>query len=105
MEKHLRPLVGVRRMILLVTVLGIGWPVAAWAQTADAEKELRASFGKAMALQRQGQYREALPYYQKALDLAPSVFGKDDLNTAVIQNNLANLYLDVGQYANAEPLY
>jgi CHAT domain-containing protein/tetratricopeptide (TPR) repeat protein len=72
---------------------------------ADADKEYRAALARAKDLEGQGQYREALPYYQKALDLVPAVFGKDHINIAVIQQFIAGLYRRTGEYAKAEPLY
>jgi len=91
--------------LLLVMVLAAALPFAALAQTADAAREVRAAYDKALALERQGKYAEALPYYQKALDLARATFGKDHVNTATIQNGLACLYKDLDQYAKAETLY
>jgi CHAT domain-containing protein/tetratricopeptide (TPR) repeat protein len=90
--------------LLLVSVLGMAVPAGAAGQTADAEKECRAAHNKGRALQDQGLYREALPYFQKALELAPAAFGKDHLITAAIQNDLGCLHANLGQYAKAEPL-
>jgi len=65
-----------------------------------------AAFNKAWDLQKAAKYREALPLYERALELAPKAYGKDDLaNTAVILNHLGIVYSDMGQYAKAEPFY
>src|SRR5262245_43712540 len=92
-------------IVLAATLLGLAIPVPGWAQDTAAEKELRTAFDKGRALVEQGKYTEALPYYQKALELAPTVFGRDHTNTAVILNNLAILYSDMGQHAKAELLH
>jgi len=52
-----------------------------------------------------GKYREALPYYEKALELAPRALGENSPDTATILNNLAGLYQEMGQYAKAESLH
>jgi CHAT domain-containing protein/Tfp pilus assembly protein PilF len=88
--------------LLLVTVLGLALPAGAWAQGRDAA---RAAWEKARALQEQGHDQEALIHYQKAVDLAVSMFGKEHVNTATIQKDLAGLYDHMGQFAKAEPLY
>jgi len=81
------------------------WTMPALAQNGDAEKECREAFSKGRTLYDMGKYREALPYYEKALELAPRAFGENSPNTAIIVSNLANLYKNMGQYAKAEPLY
>jgi tetratricopeptide (TPR) repeat protein len=71
----------------------------------DDEATQRAAFDKGMELYTKGQLREAVPYLQKALELAPRVYGQDHENVASCCANLANLYRAMGQYAKAEPLY
>jgi CHAT domain-containing protein/tetratricopeptide (TPR) repeat protein len=72
---------------------------------ADDREDLFAALKKGMSLYDQGNYREAAGYLERALELAPTVFGREHESTAAILNNLANLYKDMGQYGKAEPLY
>jgi len=72
---------------------------------------------KGIALQKAGQAKEALPYYEQSLELSQRLFGQSHENTAAVLgvlaslyvastlNNLASLYSDMGQYAKAEPLF
>ncbi len=72
---------------------------------ADDEADLRAAFGEGQTLDQKGDYPGAAKAYERALELAPQVFGSEDKDTAAILNNLANMYQKMGQYAKAEPLY
>jgi CHAT domain-containing protein len=71
----------------------------------DDREDLFAAFNKGKALQDQGKYREALPFFERALKLAPEVFGAEHENTATILNYLGMVYEGMGQYAKAEPLF
>ena len=53
----------------------------------------------------QGKYREAIPYAEKAVELAKRVYGPGNFGTVQSLNNLAMLYQDMGEYAEAKPLY
>lgn len=72
---------------------------------ADDREDLIASWKKGEALNAQGKYREAAPYFERALALAPSVFGPEHENTAAMLGNLGLLYHAMGEYAKAEPLF
>ena len=74
------------------------------AQQSSSEKKLQAVFQKAVALQNQTKYQEALPYYERALELARNIYGENHLGTATVMNNLGTLYYSLGQYAKAKPL-
>jgi CHAT domain-containing protein len=63
-----------------------------------------AAFKKAQESESQGDWKAAIAQYEKALVLAPHVFGEKDQNTAAIMNNLAGMYQQMGQYSKAEPL-
>src|SRR2546422_69453 len=78
-------------------------PVDAVCQT--PREELDAAFKKGTMLQDQGKHAEAIPFYEKALALAQTVFGPDHLDTAGITVTLANCYQRVGRLADAEPLF
>ena len=67
--------------------------------------ELDQAYRQGMALHKKGQYKEAIPFFQKALELGEREFGPDHKTTAIYINNLALLYDNQGRYADAEPLY
>ncbi|OQW93106.1 MAG: kinesin, partial [Beggiatoa sp. IS2] len=52
-----------------------------------------------------GDTAQALPLYQRALEICERVLGKDHPDTATSLNNLALLYNNTGDYAQALPLY
>jgi CHAT domain-containing protein/Tfp pilus assembly protein PilF len=90
---------------LLVVVVGLLLaPARGEAQDAD-KKELLDARTKAVALAKQGKVGEAIQQYEKALALAPKVYGSQHKETAALMNSLALLYRDEGQYATAEPLF
>jgi tetratricopeptide (TPR) repeat protein len=67
--------------------------------------EVEALYRRADGLRKAGKTQEATKVYEQAVEKAGSAFGKDHVNTALLMNNLAALYDDLGQYAKAEPLY
>src|SRR5262245_17906289 len=86
-------------ILVLVSVLVAGERLG-FAQTDDLRKELDAAFQK--GADKEGKDAEAIPYFEKALALAPRVFGPDHLNTAGIMNTLASTYQKTGEDAKAE---
>jgi len=52
-----------------------------------------------------GEYTQAEPLYEQALDIYRRVLGDDHALTATSLNNLAGLYKDQEYFAKAEPLY
>jgi tetratricopeptide (TPR) repeat protein len=54
---------------------------------------------------KQGRYREALPFYRKALQIREQQLGTDHPDVATSLNNLALLYQAQGRYGEAEPFY
>ena len=59
---------------------------------------------RAVALYGEGKYAEAIPFAERALTLARSVYGEEYRVTLRAANNLALLYQNVGRYSEAEPL-
>ena len=64
----------------------------ATAQVRTGQEECRAAFMKGFALCEQGKYREALPHYERALELHLRFFGENNSNTATTRNNLATAH-------------
>src|SRR4029450_3212910 len=59
----------------------------------------------AVSLRAQGQYAEALASSQQALAVFEREVGPDHPDVANVLNNLAGIYQDQGEYAEAERLY
>src|SRR5690349_12193773 len=71
----------------------------------EKNDELMAAFAKGQALEKKGQYAEALRQFERMLELAPEVFGEDHPNTASIMNRAGLLQFRMGQVAKAESLF
>lgn len=78
------------------------WVAAA---QADDEQEVYDACKRAYQLDQQAEWLAAAREYESALALARRAFGANDKKTAAIQNNLANDYLRLREFAKAEPLY
>ncbi|MGV2390684.1 MAG UNVERIFIED_CONTAM: tetratricopeptide repeat protein [Microcystis novacekii LVE1205-3] len=52
-----------------------------------------------------GQYKQALPISQQALEIRGKILGNDHPDYAAFLNNLAVLYESMGQYEQALPLH
>src|SRR4030042_2026133 len=55
-------------------------------------------------LYRQGRYKEAIPFAERALSIYEKALGPDHPNVADSLNNLAALYKALGDYQKAQPL-
>ncbi|MFO0810962.1 MAG: tetratricopeptide repeat protein [Gemmataceae bacterium] len=88
-------------LVLILTAL---IAANAAAQPDDAA-EWRAAFAKGSELEAKADYAQAAKHYERALALAPRVFGPNHVNTGITLNNLANVYRSQGRSAAAEPLY
>lgn len=60
---------------------------------------------EAAQLYQQGKYKEALPLAKRCLQIREKVFGPSDDALRIALNNLAQVYMALGKYENAEPLY
>ncbi|HWB14052.1 MAG TPA: tetratricopeptide repeat protein [Pirellulales bacterium] len=87
----------VLRMVLLLALAPIS--------EAAANEEFSAAFDKAKSLADKADHAAAAREYELALEIAERVFGSQAEDTAIVLNNLAFAYNDLGQYAKAEPLY
>lgn len=61
-------------------------------QTPADLAELEGAFLKGMAFSREGKYEQALPFLERAAELAPAVFGPFHKNTSDILNTLGGAY-------------
>src|SRR5271166_5136087 len=50
----------------------------------------------------QGRYREAIPLAKKLVTLTKQFLGRNNSDTAASLNNLAYLYMQIGEYTDAE---
>jgi tetratricopeptide (TPR) repeat protein len=91
-------------LLALCAIAGLA-PAVAEAQDNSANTQLQAAFANGQKLAAAGKHAEAVVQFERALKLAPSVFGANDVNTASIQGNLANSYNSLRKYDKAEPLY
>ena len=73
------------------------------AQESDLEKA-RLLMQQAEKLYQQGCYNDAIPIAENALTIRERVLGSRHADVATILNNLAMLYLSLGNYAQAEPM-
>jgi tetratricopeptide (TPR) repeat protein len=75
-------------------------------QSDDDEFNLLESVNQQVqTLYKRGNYQEAIPLAEKAVEIAKRVYGPEQPNTATSLNNLAALYEVMGDYAKAEPPY
>lgn len=72
---------------------------------AHAQETAGDGYAKAMELFHAGSYEQALPYFQRELDLAEARHGPDDPAIAVSLNNLAEANRLAGRLDEAEALY
>lgn len=53
----------------------------------------------------QGNYREAIKYYERRLEIQEKVQGKENIDTASTLNNIGNVYADLSNYSEAIKYY
>ncbi len=59
----------------------------------------------AEALERLGQFAQAVPYYQQAVELGRQAYGTGSFEYAITLASLASIYHEIGNYIQAEPLF
>ena len=77
----------VSRWLIILLVAGVLFPAAGWSGSGELTKAIKQS----KDLQRQGKIEEALPFAEQALSIIKAIFGKDDLNVAILHDHLAAL--------------
>ncbi len=94
----------VRRTILCLATI-IFWAAHDPHMASGQSSELLVAYNSYNTLYQQGRYSEAEPYAKEALRQGTEKFGPNDPSTALLLNNLAELYRAQGRYAEAEPLH
>ena len=87
--------------VVLIMILGLSLLPIACTQ----EGTWKALIDQAEALQKQGNYREAIPVAVEAMKVAEDTFGPNHPKTAISLDLLADLFRLQRQYSKAEPLY
>ena len=80
---------------------GLSGPI--WGQS--LEEQLVTSLQRYQELGAQGNYAEAIPSVKKFIELSEKQFGLGDEFTVIATNNLAEYYVLLGRYAEAEQIY
>ena len=91
-----------RRVSMKGLLLGLWLAMAAGIAMAD---DLADAQDRGLELFRAGRYSEALPHFEKALDLAEARYGAEDPSVAYDLNNLAETQRLLERYDRAEQLY
>ena len=78
----------IARMVALILVILWLWPTSLHAQS----EALDEANNQGRALYEAGWYKQAIPFWDKALELSEREFGPDHETTAIFLNNLALLY-------------
>jgi len=86
------------RLMFLVAVLAYA---NCYSKTSKLQEELDNSINQGAGLMKNGQYKEALPYLQKALEISEKGFGTNDDFTAGIASLLAGDLAKLGDYKKA----
>jgi tetratricopeptide (TPR) repeat protein len=95
------------RGLVLLTAVGVivGYWFAPWDRQAANAQKLQAIVGRATVARERGDYAEAAKQFEEALKIASSVLDADDPELVGMHNNLANLYVALQRYAEAERHY
>ena len=70
----------------------------------STKAEVDALYQKWRAMHKQGRYVEALNYSKELVPAGEKAFGKDHPNVAIFLDNLAQEYVNLGDYTKAEPI-
>ena len=96
---HIFAIQAILRTLLTCVVFASAHAAQTWA---PGEKEL---FNQYVELSYAGLDTEAIPVIKRLIELCENFHGPTDPDTAAALNNLARLYRNTGDYANAEPLF
>src|SRR5688500_15531895 len=90
-------------VLVLVSHVLVAAP-GAWAQYNSLEFQLQSAYQRVVALSERGQWAEAIPNCEEALELAQRAYGSRDPKAAALLNHLAMLYVKQSRYTEAEHL-
>jgi CHAT domain-containing protein/Tfp pilus assembly protein PilF len=96
--------VGYRDFLIFLTFLLLLKPSVAAIDNDPALHEARKLYQGALKLRDAGKYDEAIPLFERALEIRERIFGPDHRDVADVLNSLAILYYYKGDYVRAEPL-
>ena len=96
--------VGYRGFLIFLTFLLLLKPSVAAIDNDSALHEARNLYQGALKLRDAGKYDEAIPLFERALEIRERIFGPDHRDVADVLNSLAILYYYKGDYVRAEPL-
>src|SRR5262249_43574991 len=96
--------VGYRDFLIFLTFLLLLKPSVAAIDNDPALHEARRLYQGALKLRDAGKYDEAIPLFERALEIRERIFGPDHRDVADVLNSLAILYYYKGDYVRAEPL-
>jgi CHAT domain-containing protein/Tfp pilus assembly protein PilF len=96
--------VGYRDFLISLTFLLLLKPSVAAIDNDPALQEARKLYQGALKLRDAGKYDEAIPLFERALEIRERIFGPDHRDVADVLNSLAILYYYKGDYVRAEPL-
>jgi CHAT domain-containing protein/Tfp pilus assembly protein PilF len=87
-------------MFLSIVALAFGQSI--WAQNPVGLKELNTLFLKGNELRTKNKVEESIPFFEKAAEMAPQVFGPQHSNTASIHRTAGSANFDAHRFAVAE---
>jgi CHAT domain-containing protein/Tfp pilus assembly protein PilF len=96
--------VGYRDFLIFLTFLLLLRPSVAAIENDPALHEARKLYQAALKLRDADKYDEAIPLFERALEIRERILGRDHRDVADVLNSLAILYYYKGDYMRAEPL-
>ena len=93
------------KYLIVILIIGLMTsPPAIFAQGSEAKAQVNAAFQASRVKLKAGDIAAALKSSEEAYELSKTAYGQDDVTTAVLELNYANLLLLVGSSADALPL-
>jgi CHAT domain-containing protein/Tfp pilus assembly protein PilF len=96
--------VGYRDFLIFLTILLLLKPSVAAIDNDSALHEARKLYQGALKLRDADKYDEAIPLFERALEIRERILGRDHRDVADVLNSMAILYYYKGDYVRAEPL-
>jgi tetratricopeptide (TPR) repeat protein len=86
-------------------LLALGLLIFASSAASGKDDNLRVLNQRVYRLFEEGNYQEAIPIAERAVEVAKRDRGPEQVKTADALDNLGRLFTKIGEYAKAEPLY